>query len=87
MDREVKVDGWACANEVSESGKSEVKIELATLDDYQAGSSDGVWNKFTQLVSELKGNNVSISFFSATPQGQIGYACRAIGVFLVFLLS
>jgi hypothetical protein len=48
-DREVKVDGYGRKDQPSESGKVEVKIQLAGLNDYEASSSQGVWEKFTKV--------------------------------------
>ncbi|WVQ94959.1 hypothetical protein IAU59_002049 [Kwoniella sp. CBS 9459] len=45
------------------------QVKLCSLLQYEQSTSPALWKRFTALASHLNENNVSISFFSATPQG------------------
>ncbi|WWC64868.1 uncharacterized protein I303_107482 [Kwoniella dejecticola CBS 10117] len=45
------------------------QVKLVSILQYQESTSAPLWARFTALANHLKKNNVSIAFFSATPQG------------------
>ncbi|WWC91987.1 uncharacterized protein L201_006941 [Kwoniella dendrophila CBS 6074] len=45
------------------------QVKLCSILQYKQSTSEALWNRFTALADHLNNNNVSISFFSATPQG------------------
>ncbi|WVR09670.1 hypothetical protein IAU60_006745 [Kwoniella sp. DSM 27419] len=45
------------------------RVKLCSILQYQQSTSPELWDRFTSLASHLNQNNISISFFSATPQG------------------
>nr|AOR51716.1 trehalose synthase [Phaffia rhodozyma] len=56
MDNEVEVD-------------RDGEIQLAGINDYAATTSEELWITFNALSNHLRGHNIKIAFFSATPQG------------------
>ncbi|WVQ83736.1 hypothetical protein IAT38_005880 [Cryptococcus sp. DSM 104549] len=45
------------------------QVRLASIVQYEESSSPALWSRFIALANHLNENKVSISFFSATPQG------------------
>lgn len=45
------------------------EVVLCSLRDYEQTTSPGLWKQFKALSTHMSDNNISVSFFSATPQG------------------
>ncbi|OCF61516.1 trehalose synthase [Kwoniella mangroviensis CBS 10435] len=45
------------------------QVKLCSIVQYKESTSEALWDRFTALADHLVKNNISISFFSATPQG------------------